>query len=686
MSDIKDNGYIIKIIKNYIDFIHGSNFGFKKCVIEDLLEKEGLIKECYKLNKNIRKIENDFVITPENCDEKRKYCYNPSDIEDPKEFIKSIYLDKDILLKIKDCNKIYKLCIDAKQDPSYIIPVEGLTEELVECLNKLIKGKVIFDEEKKGAELGLDKDNINKRIQECKNKDKCIRINRLLLEQRGLKKQPKIRSPKGLRHFISALDEYDQYASTKQIEHLNSSRFSCESALSIEKDNTIFFGLLHNIACAYFSEERYEEANKMFEGAARLIPTAPSFCGWGFCLRELLHFRKAIDAAKKAIYLDRLLASPWYLLGAIYLDLGCYASDLYDKSIAYFSIAIEREREYFYPWLYLGIIFYRKAALQKELEKRENSGEIWGKYNKIALCCIEKAIDISKYDYPKFPSVKVQKAACLIQRGRDRDKWDAEMLLIDPLTKHVFNRAAEESLSKRTDLALRYLKEAFEKKKASKVVVLFEPDFDEIRTKEKEKLMEIFSEHPDDKDALNEIREILSKEEDCYILASFEAICGNADKAIDLLYKEKTKNKGNWEHYEKRLLTDRHFESLVDFMLEKYKVVQAMLNGFDNINLLQATPEQHLEAITKAKNYILSLWDGKNRYVQAVNELCKSYSILKKHETAQEIKKMLPFNREVCFALLKTNGIDAVEIPNICFFYEEFLKEVEGKNTEESPS
>ena len=34
-----------------------------------------------------------------------------------------------------------------------------------------------------------------------------------------------------------------QYASTKQKEHLDLSRFSCESALSIEKDNIIFFGL-----------------------------------------------------------------------------------------------------------------------------------------------------------------------------------------------------------------------------------------------------------------------------------------------------------------------------------------------------------------------------------------------------------------------------------------------------------
>jgi tetratricopeptide (TPR) repeat protein len=539
--------------------------------IDGLLYEGKLYEDYNKLINNKKILESYFQFMHENCEERKKYLYRSNDIEDPKTFLKIICNDENFLSKIKNCTSIYNLCISQVVDTCIVIPdlesipIDDLKEKLVDCLNNLINQKAIFDEQAL-ANMELNEE-IKKRIRECKHKDSCTRINRFLLEQKypQLKRLPRISSPNGLKHFTKAQEGYNQYMVTKQIECLDSARVNCDAALTIEKNNKIFLGLLHNIACAYFSEERHNEAEKAFKQAASLSQNAASsFSGWGFCLRELLRFREAMKAAERAIYLDRWLASPWYLLGAIYLDLGCYASDLYDKSIAYFYEAIKREEKYPYPWLYLGIIFYRKAALQKQLDEKS---EKWKIYNKIALCCIEKSVDLAKYDYPEFPSVKLQKAACLIQRGEKGDIRDAEKLLLDTLIENLYNRACAESLSKRTDLALKYIKEAFKQKKATRVGVLFDPDFDQTRTTENEKLKNIFSDFPDSEETLKEIREILSDEKDCYILASFEAVCGDTNKAIDLFGKESIDDKLRFEKDKERLLADRHFESLPEISI-----------------------------------------------------------------------------------------------------------------------
>ncbi|HOV82771.1 MAG TPA: type I restriction endonuclease subunit R [Methanothrix sp.] len=150
-------------------------------------------------------------------------------------------------------------------------------------------------------------------------------------------------------------------------------------------------------------------------------------------------------------------------------------------------------------------------------------------------------------------------------------------------------------------------------------------------------------------------------------------------------------------------------EEVVAIMLEKYEVVRDMFYGFDTSKFFQGTPEQRLAAIAEAMEHILSLEDGKNRYIQAVTELSRSYAIVVTHEKAQEIREEVAFYQAVRSGLSKVtspggktkedldaairqivsqaivpNGIvdiykaAGIKTPDISILSEEFLDEVRG--------
>lgn len=106
---------------------------------------------------------------------------------------------------------------------------------------------------------------------------------------------------------------------------------------------------------------------------------------------------------------------------------------------------------------------------------------------------------------------------------------------------------------------------------------------------------------------------------------------------------------------------------------------------------------------------ILSLEDGKNRYIQAVTELSKSYAIVVTHEKAQEIREEVAFYQAVRSGLSKATSPDGrtkddldvairqivsnaivpngivdiykaagIKTPDISILSEEFLEEVRG--------
>ena len=99
-------------------------------------------------------------------------------------------------------------------------------------------------------------------------------------------------------------------------------------------------------------------------------------------------------------------------------------------------------------------------------------------------------------------------------------------------------------------------------------------------------------------------------------------------------------------------------EEVVSLMLEKYEVILAMFHGFNTSKFFQGTPEERLTVIAEGMEHILSLEDGKNRYVQAVTELSKAYAVVVTHEKAQEIREEVAFYQTVRSGLSKATSSD----------------------------
>lgn len=94
-------------------------------------------------------------------------------------------------------------------------------------------------------------------------------------------------------------------------------------------------------------------------------------------------------------------------------------------------------------------------------------------------------------------------------------------------------------------------------------------------------------------------------------------------------------------------------EEAVALMLEKYEVVCDMYHGFDYMPLLKAQPAGRMAGIAAAMEHILSLEDGKKRYLQAVTVLSKAFALAVPHEETLRIRDEVGFFQEVRSALAK---------------------------------
>lgn len=72
----------------------------------------------------------------------------------------------------------------------------------------------------------------------------------------------------------------------------------------------------------------------------------------------------------------------------------------------------------------------------------------------------------------------------------------------------------------------------------------------------------------------------------------------------------------------------------------------AMLYGFDYSKYFTGTPSEKLTVIKEVMEHILTLDDGKNRFMQAVTELSKAFALSVPHEKALAIRTMSGFSRQ----------------------------------------
>lgn len=91
----------------------------------------------------------------------------------------------------------------------------------------------------------------------------------------------------------------------------------------------------------------------------------------------------------------------------------------------------------------------------------------------------------------------------------------------------------------------------------------------------------------------------------------------------------------------------------VVIMLEKYEVVAAMFNDFDYRWLIQAPSPERLADVAAAMEHILSLEEGKKRYMEAVTGLSKAFALAVPDAEAIKIRDQVGFFQEVRSGLAK---------------------------------
>ncbi len=97
----------------------------------------------------------------------------------------------------------------------------------------------------------------------------------------------------------------------------------------------------------------------------------------------------------------------------------------------------------------------------------------------------------------------------------------------------------------------------------------------------------------------------------------------------------------------------------VDLMLEKLEVVKQMFDGFSYEEYFQADTSRKLSLILSAEEYVLSLDDGKKRFINEVTALSKAFAIAVPHKKAMDIKEKVAFFQAVKARLAKFNATNS---------------------------
>jgi len=94
-------------------------------------------------------------------------------------------------------------------------------------------------------------------------------------------------------------------------------------------------------------------------------------------------------------------------------------------------------------------------------------------------------------------------------------------------------------------------------------------------------------------------------------------------------------------------------EEAVAFLLEKYEVCSGLFHGFDHSSWITGSPEERLRLLPAAQEYILAQEDGKERLMQAVLELSRTFALSVPHPDAIRIRDDVAFFQAVRAVLAK---------------------------------
>jgi len=126
------------------------------------------------------------------------------------------------------------------------------------------------------------------------------------------------------------------------------------------------------------------------------------------------------------------------------------------------------------------------------------------------------------------------------------------------------------------------------------------------------------------------------------LIVDYVPVTGNLKAAL----KTYTDNQGHGE-----IVLD--IAEAVQLMLTKLEVVQQMYHGYNYLEYFTAGIARKMNIILEAEDHILSLEEGKERYLKEVSTLSKAYALAKSEPAAKEITEEVAFFQAVRARLAK---------------------------------
>ena len=88
-------------------------------------------------------------------------------------------------------------------------------------------------------------------------------------------------------------------------------------------------------------------------------------------------------------------------------------------------------------------------------------------------------------------------------------------------------------------------------------------------------------------------------------------------------------------------------------MIEKHEIVSQMFYGFNYKKFFESTPRERMNIISASMEHILSLKDGKKRYVREVTALTKAFSLSVPSKESEELRDEIGFFQAIKASIIK---------------------------------
>jgi len=380
----------------------------------------------------------------------------------------------------------------------------------------------------------------------------------------------------GFKHLTEALDAYHQYNLTDDMDYLERARMECLKAANSETGYEILLILLYNLGMAYTSKKEYFMAEELFlqainiksdslfslfglgylndvqelgdkalgyfEKVLDLYPNVVlAWNGKGNALRNLGKTEEALECYGEGLALDPKNAGLWYNKGNVLSDLGRYK-----VALKCFDKALEIDPKYEDAW-------YNKGVTLRNLERHEEAIECFDEALKIDpqdakawhIKGVVALVNLERHEeaiecYDEALKIEPQKADAWYNKGfalGNLKRYEEELVCYDEALK-IEPQKADAWYNK--GFALGNLERYEEALKSFDKAVELDPDYVSAYIS-LARMYRKLGRNAESTEACKKARDLIKKESE-YNRACFEAVCGSAERAIDLLRSALEKN------------------------------------------------------------------------------------------------------------------------------------------------